>query len=323
MKSCLRLAVVLASAAAASVARAQSASDLERARSLFDEAGELERRGDYTTAQDRLREAVRIRETPHLRYALGWALENDDALVEARGEYELAIRLAERTGADEVRRLAAARLFELERITPVLQIRLALPARDRVTVDDRGVAVRGDVAATAVDPGTHRVRVARLGGGSFEQRVFVPRATARVLDVRNVRFGGSSSATTLPWVLVGGGAALVLGGVGLVAWSQADASARDDKLARWCEATACTNGHVATLPESPAAAQLRTGAANDASRGNTKQIAGAVLGGAGLVTLGVGVYMLVRARTTRDERGLDMAASPMPGSAAGFAQLRF
>jgi hypothetical protein len=65
-----------------------------RARALFDEAGELERQGQWSAAQERLRAAIRIHETPHLRYALGWALENDDKLLEARVQYETALRLA-------------------------------------------------------------------------------------------------------------------------------------------------------------------------------------------------------------------------------------
>lgn len=309
IKQHVRLYVVLAALGVAQTARAED-SDLDRARSLFEEAGELERRGDYTTAQARLRDAIRIRETPHLRYALGWAFENDDKLVAARTEYELAIRLSDRTaGADEVRRLASARLVELERITPVLQIRLGDPMRDRVAVDGNAVAAQGELASTAVDPGTHRVVVERTGGGSFEQRVFVPRAVVRSVDMRNVRIAKSGSA--LPWVFVGTGATLALGGVALLAWSTSDASARDDKMKQWCDATACVNGNVATRPETPAATQLRLDAANDASRGNTKQTIGAVMGTLGLVTAGVGVYMLVKGKD-EDRGGLKIGL----GSAA-------
>ncbi|HEY8078740.1 MAG TPA: tetratricopeptide repeat protein [Labilithrix sp.] len=322
MKRIVGIAVVIGALCAASRAHAQDPA-LERARTLFDEAGELERRGDYATAQQRLREALKIRETPHLRYALGWALENHDELVAARAEYELATRLADRTGADEVRRLATARLVELERITPVMQIRLADPAHDRVTVDDQAVAVRGDVASTQVDPGDHVLRVDRIGGSSWDQRVFVPRATTRVVDMRTVPLARTSRPRALPWVLVGTGAALALGGLGVYAWSASDASARDDKLARWCQATACTGGKFATQPETPAATQLRLSAADDASRGNTKQIVGAVLGGVGVATAGVGVYMLLHDRASGEERGVHFAASPTVGGAAGFASWTF
>ncbi len=322
MKRMLGVAVVLASLGAAARAAAQD-TDLERARALFEEAGELERRGDYTTAQERLRAALRIRETPHLRYALGWALENDDKLVAARAEYELATRLADRTGAEEVRRLATARLVELERITPVVQIRLADPLHDRVTVDDHAIAVRGDVAQSQVDPGNHDVRVDRVGGGSYEQRVFVPRATTRVVDVRSVALSRPGGSRVLPWVLVGTGATFALGGLVIYAWSSSDASARDDKLARWCQATACTDGKYATQPETPSATQLRLAAADDASRGNTKQVVGAVLGGVGVATAGVGVFMLLRNRPSDEDRGLRVGAAPPAGGAAGFASWTF
>ncbi|HVJ92860.1 MAG TPA: hypothetical protein VM580_23830 [Labilithrix sp.] len=91
-----------------------------RARALFDEAGELERRGQWSAAADRLRAALRLRDTPHLHYALGWALENDDKLLDAKVEYETAARLgAERAGGAEAARLANARLAELEKKLPV------------------------------------------------------------------------------------------------------------------------------------------------------------------------------------------------------------
>ena len=116
---CLTAPLLLAVLALAPSVNAQEQSaDLEHARVLFDEAGELERQGQWPAAQDRLRGALRIRETANLRYALGWALANDDKSNEARVEYEIALRLAERTGNEEVRTLASTRLSELDRRTP-------------------------------------------------------------------------------------------------------------------------------------------------------------------------------------------------------------
>lgn len=89
--------------------------DLQRARALFDEAGDLERIGEWSLAQERLRAALRLHETPHLHYALGWALENDEKPAAARAEYETARNLAERTGAEEVRALATLRMAALDR----------------------------------------------------------------------------------------------------------------------------------------------------------------------------------------------------------------
>jgi hypothetical protein len=253
IKHLVRLGVVVAALATAAHARAD---DLERARSLFDEAGELERRGDYTTAQERLREALHIRETPHLRYALGWALENDDKLVAARAEYELAARLADRTGAEDVRRLATARLLELERITPVLQIRLADATRDRAAVDGNAIAVHGAVVSTAVDPGTHRVVVERVGQGSIEQRVFVPRAVVRSVDMRNVPIAETSHA--VPWALIGIGAPVAIGGIALVASSSSDAITRQALGAALATAGLVATGVGIYLLVSPTGAAVAT-----------------------------------------------------------------
>ena len=41
-------------------------------------------------------------------------------LIEARTEYDVALRFAERDGIDEVRRLAATRLGEIDRKIPLL-----------------------------------------------------------------------------------------------------------------------------------------------------------------------------------------------------------
>lgn len=88
--------------ARASVVHAEEP-DLARARALWDEAGELERRGDFHAAVGRLRAAIQLRDTPHLRYALGWALENEGRLAEARASYELAEQRALGVSEDVVR----------------------------------------------------------------------------------------------------------------------------------------------------------------------------------------------------------------------------
>jgi tetratricopeptide (TPR) repeat protein len=128
---CIAIALALASSSSAF-----AGGDTERARALFDEAGALERQGQWAAAQDRLRAALRLRETPQLYFALGWELENDDKLLEAKAEYDTAIRLgAGRPNAEEAVRLATARLVDLEKKTPVLKLRIE--GAGRVYVDGR------------------------------------------------------------------------------------------------------------------------------------------------------------------------------------------
>lgn len=235
----------------------ERAGDLERARALFDEAGELERQGQWPAAQERLRGALRIRETANLRYALGWALENDGKRIEARAEYETALRLAKIAGNDEVSQLASTRIAELDRQTPQALL-----------------STKGENAP--------------------------------------------APAPVLPWVLVGGGGALVVGAVVLLASSAGDASTRDDNMTRWCDATACAGGATATRPETPEAAAFRREAYDAATRGNTKQLVGGVFGGVGAVSIGVGVYLLLR-KEAREETAKAASASRLRIDAAPLA----
>lgn len=122
----VRLAVRLAPALLATVLAAPARGEtpdraLARARALFDEAGELERAGSWGAAEDRLRAALLIRETPHLHYALAWALEHQRKLNAARAEYALALEQAERGAAADVVHLARARLALLNRTAPAAE----------------------------------------------------------------------------------------------------------------------------------------------------------------------------------------------------------
>lgn len=307
-------------------------SDLERARTLFDEAGELERQGQWAAAQDRLRAALRIRETPHLRYALGWALENDQLLIEARTEYEVALRLAQRGNAEEVSRLASSRIVEVDRKIPLLQIHVrGRLARDtHVFVDGHELVVHGDIGTLPVDPGARTVRVERSGKTASEEAVTVAPGVFRVVEVQGDTSGvlddpavqpDTRRRSVLPWVLIGGGGALTLGGLGLFVSSASDSSTRDDNMAKWCEATACVNGTNATRPETAEAAGFRREAYDAASRGNTKQVVGAVIGGVGLVGIAAGTYLLVKNRERDDapraaRPGVRIDATALPGGGA-------
>ena len=325
----------------APVVRAGEPTDLERARALFDEAGELERQGNWNAAQDRLREALRVRETPHLRYALGWALENGARLLEARTEYEVALRLAQRGGAEEVTRLASTRISEVDRKIPLVQIKVrgALARDTRVLVDGREVIVHGEIGTVPVDPGQRIVRVERSGKSPSEETVSVTQGVFRVVEVQgdeNAVLGGEppssaasrSHAPILPWALIGAGGAAVIGGVVLFVASSNDISARDSNMRQWCDATACS-GTTATRPETPEAAAFRREAYDAASRGNTKQVVGAIVGGVGIASIAVGTYLLVKQGERPDAPRaartglLRVDASPLPGGAMAGAAFTF
>lgn len=337
LRSRLAVPVLMALVGLARSAGAQERdADLERARTLFDQAGELERQGQWPAAQERLRAALRIRETPNLRYALGWALENDDKLLEARTEYELAMRLAQRAGNEEVTNLASQRIAEVDRKTPLVQVRIRgqVARETRVLVDGREVMIRGDAGTLSVDPGTRVVRVERPGRAPSEQSVSVGRGVLRVVEVKgdegvtvlDDRGRPAEGASVVPWMLVGGGGALLVTGAILFASSSGDASTRDEKTAQWCDAVACSNG-MASRTETPEAVALRREAYDAASRGNTKQVIGGIVGGVGAVSAVVGVYLLLQRphgpETAQKRSRLAVDASPLTGGGMANASLTF
>jgi hypothetical protein len=313
--------------------------DTERARALFDEAGALERQGQWGAAQDRLRAALRLKETPQLYYALGWALENDDKLLEAKTEYEMAIRLGNgRLNAEEAVRLATARLVDLERKTPIIKLRVA--GRARVFIDGRelpnptGAAAREENAP--VNPGSHVLRVQPLeptrSRDVTEQMIYVGRSSVRTIDVDasesvaartslqsrhdvTIRDRSSGTDRVLPWVLLGGGALFVAGGTALLVSSSDDGDRRDSFQAKWCTATSCVNG-VASRPETAEAAMFRREAADATSSGNTKQAVGFAVGGVGIVSAAIGAVLLLRDRPDK-ERQTSFVLGPN-GAAAAF-----
>ncbi|MBN9165609.1 MAG: hypothetical protein BGO98_42005 [Myxococcales bacterium 68-20] len=334
--------------------------DTERARALFDEAGELERHGRWGAAQERLRAALGLRETPHLYYALGWALENDDKLLEAKVAYETAARLGrERPGGEEAARLAAGRLTDLEKKTPSLKVHVtgAASSKARVMVDGSEVKCEDDVAKTLVNPGSHVVRVERESKPTFEQVVYVGRGSVRTLEIegdgvatRNgtrERHGPSparsraSSAppqtgehgdSVLPWLLLSGGLAFIAGGAALLVSADADTNTREKMQARWCNVTACTGtgtGTTATRAETAEAAEYRRAATDALDTASTKQAFGLGLGGAGLVAGTVGAILLLRGEKTvekdhqRPHPRARAGAAPLPGGGMATATFSF
>lgn len=337
---------------APTIARATDPSDTERARALFDEAGSLERQGRWGAAQDRLRQALKLRETPQLYYALGWALENEDKLLEAKADYETTVRLAAgKPNAEEAARLAKDRLAELEKMMPTIRVKIGgARSNARVIVDGREAKREDDVATIAVNPGSHVLRVERAGADeALEEMVYVGRKETRevtidapdvaVRDTNQERHGSpaprvaspsSDGPSVLPWAILGGSVAFLAGSAALFVASSANADDRDMYRGRWCNATAC-HGTTATKTETPEAAADRRAAADAASSGNTKQVAAFALGGVGIVGAAIGAYLLVArhheaprvAKRNASERWHGVNVANVLGGAMATAGWRF
>lgn len=324
--------------------------DSQRARALFDEAGDLERQGQWGAAEGRLRAALRLRDTPQLHYALAWALENEDKLIEARLEYELAARGGrEKPGSDEVSRLATARLIDLEKKIPVIRVHLsgAERASARVVVDGREVRVDDDTALAAVNPGSHVVRVERGSDRMTEEVVYVGRSSERTVETdvgeavsertgvpgRHMRptapamtvsppVSRERSSGALPWALLATGLGLLGGSVTLLVAADSDADDQRSLQDRWCTATACAAG-APTRPETAEAAALRRRADETGDRETTKETLGYALGGAGLVSATIGAILLLRGERHAERTSFRAGTQLVRGGAIAGATISF
>jgi hypothetical protein len=176
--------------APASFARAQSApvsvSGKERAKKLFEEGLELEKKADYAGALAKYKEAEGITVTAGLRFHTGYCLEMTGKLTAALDEYEAADRLAREQNKQEVRAATAVRLDPLRARAPQIAIRLTTPIKD-ADVQLDGVAVATALVdggkAFRLDPGEHTITARAPGYKAFTRKVQVPENVTTTVDV--------------------------------------------------------------------------------------------------------------------------------------------
>jgi hypothetical protein len=192
--------------APASFARAQSApvapasaSGKERAKKLFEEGLELEKKADYAGALARYKEAEGITVTAGLRFHTGYCLEMTGKLTAALDEYEAADRLAREQSKQDVRAAITVRLEPLRARAPQIAIRLASPTKDAE------VQLDGVVVATALidggkafrlDPGEHTVTAHAPGYKAFTRKLQVPENVTTTVDVSLERVASSAPTAT-------------------------------------------------------------------------------------------------------------------------------
>src|SRR5687767_14699749 len=94
------LALACALLGGQSLAVAQDAAELKRARAQFQQATELEQAGNWTAALQAFREVGQVRMTPQVRFHIAVCEERLGRLVAALGGYELALADADKVGPD-------------------------------------------------------------------------------------------------------------------------------------------------------------------------------------------------------------------------------
>ncbi|WP_437575404.1 hypothetical protein [Sorangium sp. So ce887] len=276
------VAALLLAAAAPCPAAAQGTGDVTAARVLFVQGAKLAREGRWEEARALYSRSLAIKAMPLTRYSLGVAQKETGHLADA---------------------LASFRAFLAEPATPTTEPYVG-PARGavvalegrvgRVTlavrpgnIDGLALALDGKPLRAApgqvleLDPGAYEVEASAPGfraavarfsvgaGGSVEVPLaLAPAATAQASATREglpplADSSEGSSSRTLPFVVMGVGGALFAGGavLGLAGWKQAG--------------------------------DARSSTGSDASSARAKGIVGDVLGGVGVATVGIGLYLLL------------------------------
>ncbi|MCC6213376.1 MAG: hypothetical protein IT376_00785 [Polyangiaceae bacterium] len=150
-------------ALATSSARAEpSQAELARARQLFREATAAEAAKEWAVAIAKLRTALGLKETPGLRYHLGFCLEESGELLAALVEYARARALVSGgTAAPDVEPLLGPALERIVERIPTLTVELPPGAGEaRVTVDGAEIAAG---RPERMAPGRHAVEVTAPG----------------------------------------------------------------------------------------------------------------------------------------------------------------
>jgi tetratricopeptide (TPR) repeat protein len=169
VRGALALSILCGQAAAPSVARAQTADELDKARSRFRDGLSLEAAGNFAGALTKFQEVGRVKLTPQVRFHMGRCQEQLGRLNEALGEYRLAEHEASQQGLPDLPAISQARQG-LEGRVPKLTIRRGRGTEmARIEVD--GVEL-GDAQIGkpfGIDPGPHTV-IAKLPGNKLFQK---------------------------------------------------------------------------------------------------------------------------------------------------------
>jgi len=179
----MRFAAFLAAALTLTALPAGAQESPDTAATLYQEGADLASQGKWQEARDKFRSAVELRATPVGLFNLAQAERNLGLLASAKRHFVSARALAEREGADDVRRLSDEALASIAARVPRIVVRLpADAAKVEARVDDRPAElVAGELE---VDPGTHRVTISAAGERPFVKEVRAVEGERLTLDVR-------------------------------------------------------------------------------------------------------------------------------------------
>jgi hypothetical protein len=229
------LPFVLALAFAAPAAHAQSEDDLIKARKLFQEAYDDEQAGRLEVALEKFRSVAQTKESVQVRYRIASVLEALKRLRESRDAYRAcaAMKASLPTNQQNVADACAEKALAIDKKIPKIVVTISgenPPADAKVTVDGLPVPTGRPVEQ---DPGEHTVKGSASGMKDFDQKVTLPDNGSTIPTTVTFEPPGpapcvgekcpcvgencpKSKPKTLSWILIGGGAALMVTGIVLL-----------------------------------------------------------------------------------------------------------
>ena len=314
--------------------RAQSPSEIASAKRFFTEGLALEESGQYAQALERFRRALAVKKTPQIAFHVGLCEAKTGQLVEALLDLERAEELAKTEKNTQVQSAAATELATLRPRVPTLELVLkAGAAPNRVLLDGQAVSSAALNATTPINPGEHEI-VAEFASGNFVRKLTIAEQEKARLEIdapsatppaapasppsaapgptpldqnatSDQRAVPSASRDVLPWVFIGGGVLVTIGGFYM--WKlRGD---QIDTLDEICRARdQCPQNRAAEVDDEESKGSLYSGL------GITFWVAGAAAIATG------GVLLL---KPSSGEKSVSVSPVVAPGRAGAFVTGRF
>ena len=322
-----------------------SAAEIAVARKLFREATRFEKEKKWAEAEQKLRAALAIKETPGLRYHLAFCQEKQGKLVNALVDYDRADELIQSgVKAKDVEKLLADARTALRERVPTLTIKLPDDAPDDTVVDVDGAALKSAVLGQAmpINPGSHTVKVSAEGRQPFTAELRLGEKERRTVNVvlplqtkakatpppATAAQGDSGVATdssgwsTRTWVLLAEGAVTAVGlGVGIF-YTLDKGKANDEIDEAESVVDAETGGSSSGCNQAGLSSKARDacdqlpGLFDDRDRANTLATVGFVGAGVGAAAFAT-TFILWKPESSDEARRRPVFVSrPVPGSGA-------
>jgi hypothetical protein len=303
-------------ACAASPAAGQTAADVAAARDLFKEASALSQTNDWEGARKAYAKSLQLKRAAITLYSIGVAEKHTGHLLDALEHFRAFLAEPSSQATKPYEQPARDAIAELEkRVARIVLIIEPLEADPEVTIDGADVPKAALDHPRLIDPGAHEIVVhakgyvpakqsastsegqsttvkIKLDPAPAEPVVAPPPATSSAAPVVMPHTDAPPAPNrTLPLALIGGGGALLVGGivVGVLGVSQASSAPTKD--------------------------------GPQASSAKTKALVGDILGGAGIVAAGIGVVLLITSKPPkRDAAG---SIGPWAAGSVGGMRVRF